>query len=213
MLIFYLFFVSALVLALLALNLLLATKAPSTAKLSSYEAGYNTGAGGAPIKFSIPYFLVAILFMIFDLEILFIWPFAVALHYGSFFAYFVFIAFTLILTVGFVFELGVGVLDWAPKPDASTSFSSTKTPPKNSPPKPTDSFGKGKREFATSFFSSSYSFRRSFDLSLLPLLLSYVFVSLLSSFSFSLSLSLSCSACGRPTRWVRPQLFRLILIG
>jgi|GraSoiStandDraft_12_1057312.scaffolds.fasta_scaffold313044_1 NADH-ubiquinone oxidoreductase chain 3 len=133
MLIFYLFFVSALVLALLALNLLLATKAPSTAKLSSYEAGYNLTASPAPQKFALPYFLVAILFMIFDLEILFIWPFAVSIFYTSLFGYWMFILFTVVLTVGFVYELGTGVLNWATHSPSTHSSSSTNLPPKNSP--------------------------------------------------------------------------------
>jgi NADH:ubiquinone oxidoreductase subunit 3 (subunit A) len=121
MLIFYLFFVSALVLALLALNLLLATKAPSTAKLSSYEAGYALSASGAPQKFQIPFFLVVILFTLFDCEILFVWPYAVAMHNSSLFGYWVFLIFTVILTIGFVFELATGVLYWAPSHGPSSS--------------------------------------------------------------------------------------------
>jgi NADH-quinone oxidoreductase subunit A len=84
---------------------------PGTAKNSPYECGFEAFED-ARMKFDVRYYLVAILFILFDLEIAFLFPWAVALHdigASGFWAMMVFLA---ILVVGFVYEWKKGALDW-----------------------------------------------------------------------------------------------------
>ena len=84
---------------------------PDAAKNSPYECGFEAFED-ARMKFDVRYYLVAILFILFDLEIAFLFPWAVALKEigpGGFWAMMVFLA---ILVVGFVYEWKKGALDW-----------------------------------------------------------------------------------------------------
>jgi NADH-quinone oxidoreductase subunit A len=84
---------------------------PDAAKNSPYECGFEAFED-ARMKFDVRYYLVAILFILFDLEIAFLFPWAVALREigpGGFWAMMVFLA---ILVVGFVYEWKKGALDW-----------------------------------------------------------------------------------------------------
>ena len=103
-------FVPILALALLALNLLLAPHVPYEAKVSAYECGFNSLPGQTRSTFQIQFYLVAILFLVFDLEILLILPVAVTLYQVGVFGFSVAIIFFIVLTIGFVLEIGSGAI-------------------------------------------------------------------------------------------------------
>ena len=84
---------------------------PDSAKLSPYECGFEAFED-ARMKFDVRYYLVAILFILFDLEIAFLFPWAVALQDIQFFGFMSMMVFLAILVVGFVYEWKKGALDW-----------------------------------------------------------------------------------------------------
>jgi NADH-quinone oxidoreductase subunit A len=84
---------------------------PNAAKNSPYECGFEA-FGDARMKFDVRYYLVAILFILFDLEIAFLIPWAVALGQIGMTGFLTGILFLAILTVGFVYEWKKGALDW-----------------------------------------------------------------------------------------------------
>ena len=104
--------------------MLVATSNPDPAKIAPYECGFSSFSD-ARQKFQISFFLVAILFLVFDVEILFLYPLVVSLYHVSFLGFWIAMIFILLLTVGFIYELGIGVLDYAKSPSSS---SSQKTP-------------------------------------------------------------------------------------
>jgi NADH-ubiquinone oxidoreductase chain 3 len=103
-------FVPVLTGILLALNLLLAIHKPDSEKVQAYECGFSPIYGQTRSPFHVQFYLVGILFLIFDLEILLIYPLAVTLYQISTYGFWIFIVFLLVLTVGFVLEIGSGVL-------------------------------------------------------------------------------------------------------
>jgi len=97
--------------ALGILPMFLAVSKPDGEKLSTYECGFNP-LSSARKNFDIKFYLVSILFIIFDLEIAFLFPWAVSLSkisYGGFWSMMVFLA---ILTIGFIYEWCKGALEW-----------------------------------------------------------------------------------------------------
>src|SRR5918999_2111184 len=95
----------------LVLGKLLAPNRPDPEKLSPYECGFEAFED-ARMKFDVRYYLVAILFIIFDLEIAFLFPWAVALKEiggPGFWAMMIFLA---VLVVGFIYEWKKGALEW-----------------------------------------------------------------------------------------------------
>ena len=90
---------------------LLGPSAPNTQKLSPYECGFEAFED-ARVKFDVRYYLVAILVILFDLEIAFLFPWAVSLDAIGFFGFMAMMIFLLILVVGFVYEWMKGALDW-----------------------------------------------------------------------------------------------------
>lgn len=84
---------------------------PDTAKLSPYECGFEAFTD-ARLKFDVRFYLVAILFIIFDLEIAFLFPWAITLHEIGLYGYFSMVVFLLLLTVGFIYEWRKGALEW-----------------------------------------------------------------------------------------------------
>ena len=107
----FLFVAIVIALALLAIGWLLGPKRPEAEKLSPYECGFEAFED-ARMKFDVRYYLVAILFILFDLEIAFLFPWAVALREigpAGFWAMMLFLA---ILVVGFAYEWKKGALDW-----------------------------------------------------------------------------------------------------
>jgi NADH-quinone oxidoreductase subunit A len=107
MLLFFILFVPLFVLILLGVHTLVATSNPDPAKLSGYECGFSS-VSDARQKFQVSFFLVAILFIVFDLEILFIYPLVISLYHVSYFGFWIAMVFVLLLTVGLVYELCSG---------------------------------------------------------------------------------------------------------
>ena len=105
-----LFFVPILAVLLLGLNLLLAPSRPDESKVSPYECGYSPILGQTRTVFHIHFYVVAMLFLIFDLEILLLFPLAVSLYHVSVFGFSVAIIFFSILTIGFVLEIVTGAI-------------------------------------------------------------------------------------------------------
>ena len=80
-------------------------------KLSAYECGFDP-FDDARSRFDIRFYLVAILFIIFDLEVTFLFPWAVSLHKIGLFGFWSMMLFLLILTIGFIYEWKKGALEW-----------------------------------------------------------------------------------------------------
>jgi NADH-quinone oxidoreductase subunit A len=93
------------------LGYLLGPNRPDAAKNSPYECGFEAFED-ARMKFDVRYYLVAILFILFDLEIAFLFPWAVALKEIGFVGFLVGIEFVGILTIGFIYMWRKGALDW-----------------------------------------------------------------------------------------------------
>jgi NADH-quinone oxidoreductase subunit A len=84
---------------------------PDEAKNSQYECGFE-GEGSARAEFKVQFYLVAILFIIFDLEVAFLFPWAVTLREIGVVGFWSMIAFLSILTIGFIYEWKRGALEW-----------------------------------------------------------------------------------------------------
>ena len=93
------------------LNFVFAPKNPDPEKLSAYECGFEPFQDSR-IEFDVRFYLVAILFIIFDLEVAFLFPWAISLSLIGLVGYFSMMIFLLILTVGFIYEWKKGALDW-----------------------------------------------------------------------------------------------------
>ena len=98
-------------LVLLSLGFVLGPRKPDAAKLSPYECGFEAFEDSR-MKFDVRYYLVAILFIIFDLEIAFLFPWAVSLDVVGTFGLVAMGVFLLILVVGFIYEWKKGALEW-----------------------------------------------------------------------------------------------------
>jgi NADH-quinone oxidoreductase subunit A len=97
--------------AMVAASFLVARQRPDTAKLSPYECGFEP-FDDARIRFDVRYYLVAILFIIFDLEVAFLFPWSVSLADLGAFGFWSMIVFLAVLTVGFIYEWKKGALEW-----------------------------------------------------------------------------------------------------
>ena len=97
---------------LLTVGRAVAPHKPDPKKLSPYECGFEAFED-ARMKFDVRYYLVAILFILFDLEIAFLFPWAVVLPEIGFFGYAAMMVFLAVLVVGFVYAWKKGALDWA----------------------------------------------------------------------------------------------------
>ncbi len=95
----------------MAIGKILGPHRPDPEKLSPYECGFEAFED-ARMKFDVRYYLVAILFILFDLEIAFLFPWAVSLDAIGFFGFAAMMIFLAILVVGFVYEWMKGALDW-----------------------------------------------------------------------------------------------------
>tara|TARA_B100000029_G_scaffold451694_1_gene476433 strand:+ start:783 stop:1139 length:357 start_codon:yes stop_codon:yes gene_type:complete len=108
-----LFLFTALVFGVVAIlaGKLLGPNKPDSAKLSPYECGFEAFENSR-MKFDVRYYLVAILFIIFDLEIAFLFPWAVALDEIGVYGFLAMAIFLFILVIGFVYEWMKGALEW-----------------------------------------------------------------------------------------------------
>ena len=93
------------------LSRLLGVHRPDSEKLSPYECGFEAFED-ARMKFDVRYYLVAILFILFDLEIAFLFPWAVVLQEIGLFGFLAMMLFLAILVVGFIYEWMKGALEW-----------------------------------------------------------------------------------------------------
>lgn len=97
--------------ALMVIGRMLGPHNPDSEKLSPYECGFEAFEDSR-MKFDVRYYLVAILFIIFDLEIAFLFPWAVVLEDIGFFGFLAMMLFLAILVIGFVYEWKKGALEW-----------------------------------------------------------------------------------------------------
>jgi len=93
------------------LNFLLSPKNPDPEKLSAYECGFEA-INDSRMEFDVRFYLVAILFIIFDLEIAFLFPWAITLSNIGTLGFWSMMIFLFVLTVGFIYEWKKGALDW-----------------------------------------------------------------------------------------------------
>ena len=109
--IIFLFIALGLSVGFIVLNFLFSPKNPDPEKLSAYECGFEA-FGDSRMKFDVRFYLVAILFIIFDLEIAFLFPWAISLGNIGSLGFWSMMIFLLILTIGFIYEWKKGALDW-----------------------------------------------------------------------------------------------------
>src|SRR5438093_13534359 len=101
----------AIALAVMASAIVIAVRKPDPEKLSAYECGFKA-FDDARMKFDVRFYLVSILFIIFDLEVAFLFPWAVSLGKIGLFGFWSMMIFLGVLTVGFVYEWKKGALEW-----------------------------------------------------------------------------------------------------
>ena len=102
---------SVIALALMMAPLVVAFSRPDPEKLSAYECGFDA-FDDARMKFDVRFYLVSILFIIFDLEVAFLFPWAITLGATGVFAFWSMVTFLGVLTVGFIYEWKKGALEW-----------------------------------------------------------------------------------------------------
>ncbi len=102
---------AALAVVMVLIPVVIAPKHPDKEKLSQYECGFEP-FGDARMKFDVRFYLVAILFIIFDLEVAFLFPWAVTLGTTGILGFWSMMVFLGVLTVGFIYEWNKGALEW-----------------------------------------------------------------------------------------------------
>ena len=107
----FLFIALAVSVGFVFINFILSPKNPDPEKLSTYECGFEAFSDSR-IEFDIRFYLVAILFIIFDLEIAFLFPWAISLGNIGLLGFFSMMIFLSILTIGFIYEWKKGALEW-----------------------------------------------------------------------------------------------------
>ena len=109
--IIFLFISLLLSIGFVVINYIAAPSNPDPEKLSAYECGFEA-FDNARIEFDVRFYLVAILFIIFDLEIAFLFPWAISLGNIGLLGFYSMMTFLFILTVGFIYEWKKGALEW-----------------------------------------------------------------------------------------------------
>jgi len=107
---FFFIFVPILAVILLGVNLVFAPHNPYEEKDSAFECGFHSFLGQNRSEFSISFFIFALLFLLFDLEILLVYPYIVSAYVNGIFGLIIMLIFFLVLTLGFAFELGKNAL-------------------------------------------------------------------------------------------------------
>ena len=108
---FYIVFIPILAFILLGVNFLFAPHSPYQEKGSTFECGFHSFLGQNRTQFSISFFIFALLFLLFDLEILLVYPYVVTAYVNGIFGLIIMEIFFLVLTLGFAFELGKNALN------------------------------------------------------------------------------------------------------
>src|SRR6185312_14185618 len=107
---FFIIFIPILSILLLFINLLLAPHNPYQEKDSVFECGFHSFLGQNRTQFSISFFIFGLLFLLFDLEILLVYPYVVSAYANGIYGLTIMLIFFLALTLGFTFELGKNAL-------------------------------------------------------------------------------------------------------
>ena len=107
---FFLFLIPILAIILLAVNLILSPHNPYQEKDSAFECGFHSFLGQNRTQFRISFFIFALLFLLFDLEILLVYPYVVSAYTNEIYGLVIMLVFFLVLTLGFAFELGKNAL-------------------------------------------------------------------------------------------------------
>src|ERR1700755_470392 len=107
---FFLVFIPLLAIILLAINFIFAPHNPYQEKDSVFECGFHSFLGQNRTQFNISFFIFALLFLLFDLEILLVYPYIVSAYTNGIYGLIIMLVFFFILTLGFVFELGKNAL-------------------------------------------------------------------------------------------------------
>jgi len=107
---FFFIFIPILAIILLGVNLIFAPHNPYEEKDSVFECGFHSFLGQNRSEFSISFFIFALLFLLFDLEILLVYPYIVSAYVNGIFGLIIMLVFFLVLTLGLVFELGKNAL-------------------------------------------------------------------------------------------------------
>ncbi len=102
---------TAMAVAAVAASYIIARQRPDSEKVSAYECGFEA-FGDARSQFDVRFYLVAILFIIFDLEIAFLFPWAISLGTIGMLGFWSMVVFLAVLTIGFVYEWKKGALEW-----------------------------------------------------------------------------------------------------
>lgn len=107
---FFFLFIPLLAIILLAVNIIFAPHNPYEEKKSVFECGFHSFLGQTRSEFNISFFVFALLFLLFDLEILLVFPYAQSAYTNGIFGLVIVLIFFLVLTLGFAFELGKNAL-------------------------------------------------------------------------------------------------------
>src|ERR1700731_3122762 len=107
---FFFIFIPILALILLTINIVLSPHNPYQEKNSAFECGFHSFLGQNRTQFSISFFIFALLFLLFDLEILLVFPYVVSSYSNGVYGLMLMLVFFLALTLGFAFELGKNAL-------------------------------------------------------------------------------------------------------
>jgi NADH-ubiquinone oxidoreductase chain 3 len=124
---FFIIFIPILSILLLFINLILAPHNPYQEKDSPFECGFSSFRGQNRTEFSISFFIFGLLFLLFDLEILLVYPYSVSSYNNDIYGLSIMIIFFIALTLGFVFELGKNALTIDSK-QVTLSISKDKAP-------------------------------------------------------------------------------------
>ena len=107
---FFIIFIPILAILLLSINLILAPHNPYQEKDSVFECGFHSFLGQNRTQFSVSFFIFALLFLLFDLEILLVYPYSVSGYTNDIYGLVIMMVFFVLLTLGFIFELGKNAL-------------------------------------------------------------------------------------------------------
>jgi len=107
---FFIIFIPILAILLLSINLVLAPHNPYQEKDSVFECGFHSFLGQNRTQFSVSFFIFGLLFLLFDLEILLVYPYSVSSYTNDIYGLVVMMVFFVLLTLGFIFELGKNAL-------------------------------------------------------------------------------------------------------
>jgi NADH-ubiquinone oxidoreductase chain 3 len=108
---FFLIFIPILAMILLLVNLILAPHNPYQEKISVFECGFHSFLGQNRTQFTISFFIFGLLFLLFDLEILLMYPYVVSAYVNNIYGLVIMLVFFSLLTIGLVFELGKNALN------------------------------------------------------------------------------------------------------